>query len=508
MANLPPSPVTHAFPGMNWDPMQKLRLTNPEKLLLRSAEANPIDYTLSNPEESTAYVKVVLKVLAEASGASGPSSKVSHLKDLLPEDEALQMLYTDPMGVVTHYAITKLLNIIICLKEKKRGSDVSLGSTFYNVEVDGNLIDEWRPLLRVLHLGGGGDAFAQRGAAYCLAFILMAGCSSQRSSADRSCKISHASVEEPLQALISWITSQLQSSASSSLSLVTPTLTALMSCPEARILFASSGGIGYLSRHLRNGSKGGKRGSATVQQLYELCFCLWTLTYECNSSAVVRVTFARDNAVHSLVDLVSSAPREKVVRVALSALRTLAQCTADGSPDSAGKKEVTGSTFLNEMIGCGLIKYVDQMKERQWTDPDIVEDLDVLHKLLHENFKEMSTWDVYLAEVQSGSLEWGILHTEKFFKENAKKFEGADGDFVVVKYLIALTASNDEEVQSIACYDIGEFVRHYPNGRSIARSLGAKDIVMRLVDHSNEELQRHALTAVSKMMVQNWAAVH
>ena len=70
--------------------------------------------------------------------------------------------------------------------------------------------------------------------------------------------------------------------------------------------------------------------------------------------------------------------------------------------------------------------------------------------------------------------------------------------------MIALTASHDEEVQSIACYDIGEFVRHYPNGRTIARSLGAKDIVLKLVDHSNEELSRQALTCVSKMMVQNW----
>lgn len=260
----------------------------------------------------------------------------------------------------------------------------------------------------------------------------MAGCPSQRFATDRSCSISHDSVEEPLQALISWITSQLQSSSSSSLSLVTPTLTALVSSPEARIRFANSGGIGYLSRHLRNGAKGGKS-SATVQQLYELCFCVWALTYECNSSATIRATFARDHAVHSLVDLVSSAPREKVVRVALSALRTLAQCSADAAPSAAAKKEVTGSTFLHEMIGCGLIKYVDQMKERQWTDPDIVEDLDVLYKLLHVNFKEMSTWDVYLAEVHSGSLEWGFLHTEKFFKENAKMFEGPNGDFFVVK---------------------------------------------------------------------------
>ena len=161
MSSLPPSPVTHAFAGIEWDPLQKLRLSNEEKQLLRSAEANPIDYTLNNHEESTTYVKVVLKVLAEASGASGPSSKVSHVKGLLPEDEALQLLYTDPMGVVTHYAITKLYDIVVCLKEKKIGSEVSMGSTFYNDE-DGSLIDEWRPLLRVLHLGGSGDAFAQR----------------------------------------------------------------------------------------------------------------------------------------------------------------------------------------------------------------------------------------------------------------------------------------------------------------------------------------------------------
>jgi len=506
MSNLPPSPVTHAFGGIQWDPMQKLRLSNSEKHMLRSAASNPIDYTLSNPKESVAYVKVVLKILAESSGASGPSSKVSHLKSTLPEDAALQMLYTDPMGVVTHYAITKLYDIIVCLKDKKRGSRVTMGSTFFN-KMDGNLIDEWRPLLRVLHLGGSGDAFAQRGAAYCLAHILMTGCPSQPFAIDRSYRINHSSVEEPLQALISWITSQLQSSGSSSLSLVTPTLTGLMSCPEARMAFANSGGIGYLSRHLRNGTKGTKN-SASVQQLYELSFCVWALTYECNSSASIRATFARDNAVHSLVDLVSSAPREKVVRVALSALRSLAQCNSDVSPMPSSKKEVTGSTFLIDMIGCGLIKYVDQMKERQWTDPDIVADLDVLHKLLHDNFKEMSRWDVYLAEVQSGSLEWGFLHTEKFFKENAKNFEGPDGDFFVVKLLVALTTSNDEEVQAIACYDIGEFVRHYPNGRAIARSLGAKDIVMKLVDHPNKELQRHALTAVSKMMVQNWASVH
>lgn len=510
-APLAPSPVAAAFNGIQWDPLEKLRLSSPERGVLRSAEANPIDYTLSNQEDAVAYVRLLLKVLAEASGPSGPSSKVSHLRETLPEAEALQMLYVDAMGVVTHYAITKLFEVITCLKEKKEGSTVTVATTFYN-ESDGMLMDEWRPLLRVLHLGGSGDPFAQRGAALCLAYILMAGCPSQQQGT-KARKINYSSAEEPLQALVSWITSQLQSSATTSISLVTPTLMALLNCPEARLIFSSSGGIGYLARHLRVRSpvqkvKKSKDSGASVQQLYELCFCLWTMTYECNNSASVRTHFARDGAVNSLCDLVASAPREKVVRVALSALRNLAQCSADASPDLAGRKVIDGPVFAGEMIGCGLIKSIDLMKERQWTDPDIVEDIQVLDKILHVNYKEMSRWDVYKAEVESGHLVWGILHTEKFFRENAKRIEGPDGDFSLLKILIALVPNEDEEISAIACYDIGEFVRFYPNGRQIAKRLGAKEIVMKKIEHENTEVQRHALQCVSKMMVHNWAAVN
>lgn len=131
-------------------------------------------------------------------------------------------------------------------------------------------------------------------------------------------------------------------------------------------------------------------------------------------------------------DLVATAPREKVVRVALSSLRNLATCSDDELP-TVGSKTVDGSTFLGEMIGCGLMKSIDLMKERQWTDPDIVEDLDVLHKMLHENYHDMTRWDVYKSEVESGHLQWGIVHTEKFFKENAKRMEGKDGNFAIVK---------------------------------------------------------------------------
>merc|ERR1712071_68802 len=151
------------------------------------------------------------------------------------------------------------------------------------------------------------------------------------------------------------------------LGLAIPAMTALMGCTESRLLFAASGGIKYLSRHLRSGGKKSSSPSdkkkmssvASVQQLYELTFCLWTMSYELNGSASVRADFAKDGlAVAALVDLVSVAPREKVVRVALSALRNLATCSAGVNPGPSGTPTVDGVVFLTEMIACGLMKAI------------------------------------------------------------------------------------------------------------------------------------------------------
>mmetsp|Transcript_35115 Transcript_35115/g.35641 ORF Transcript_35115/g.35641 Transcript_35115/m.35641 type:complete len:464 (+) Transcript_35115:447-1838(+) len=60
-------------------------------------------------------------------------------------------------------------------------------------------------------------------------------------------------IEETLESLISWLTSRLQSSSSSSsVGFITPTLGVLMSTTrKARFLFNQSGGIGYLVRHIK-----------------------------------------------------------------------------------------------------------------------------------------------------------------------------------------------------------------------------------------------------------------
>lgn len=491
--------------------------------MLRMAETNTMEYTLSDSRDASMYARVLLKLLAEAAAGGAGAGEVSKMVEpAASEEEAIKILNSDPLGVVCHYALSKVLEILNTLSA---GSvkGVSVASVFY-VGKEGILVDQWKALLRLLNKGGKGDLFAQKVASLCLTKILVAACPSQRGSAStmdkegnvvKSRPVQYASAIEPLEAITAWIVSQLKNSTGTSVAICTPALKVLMDAPETRTLFCKSGGIKYLSRQLRVGSRSKsmsgaekkKFGQASVQQLYELSFCMWILTYELNNSYAIRQDFAKDTlAVSALVDLVSVAPREKVVRVALSALRNLATCDGEDT-QPAGQTRIDGRYFLSEMIACGLMKAIDYLRDRQFTDPDLVDDVTILHKLLHDNYKEMTRWEVYKNEIESGQLQWGSVHTDAFFKENVKMLEGSDGDFHPLKVLIALLASHDEEVAAIACYDIGEFVRYYPNGRAIAKRLGAKELIMPLIEHENPELQRHALQAVSKIMVQHWEYV-
>ena len=77
-------------------------------------------------------------------------------------------------------------------------------------------------------------------------------------------------------------------------------------------------------------------------------------------------------------------------------------------------------------------------------------------------------------------------------------------EFKMLKMLIALLESNDTTIVSIALYDLGEFTRHYPNGRVIASRLNGKDIALQMIGHSDPSIQTQALQCISKIMVTNW----
>ena len=74
-----------------------------------------------------------------------------------------------------------------------------------------------------------------------------------------------------------------------------------------------------------------------------------------------------------------------------------------------------------------------------------------------------------------------------------------------IKTLVALLVpESDAQTLAVACHDIGEFVKHHPEGRRLMTQFGAKLAVMSILKHSDPEVQKHALTAVQRLMVINW----
>lgn len=62
-------------------------------------------------------------------------------------------------------------------------------------------------------------------------------------------------------------------------------------------------------------------------------------------------------------------------------------------------------------------------------------------------------------------LEWSPVHkSAKFWRENAARLNER-GQELLRTLVHLLEKSRDPVVLAVACYDVGEYVRHYPRGK-------------------------------------------
>ena len=94
---------------------------------------------------------------------------------------------------------------------------------------------------------------------------------------------------------------------------------------------------------------------------------------------------------------------------------------------------------------------------------------------------------------------WGRTRGARV-QENAGALE--QKDFQLLRVLIGLAgASTDPKVLAVAANDIGMFAEAHPHGRFIVADLRGKDPVMRLMSHSDGDVQKHALLCVQRLML-------
>merc|ERR1712000_196064 len=268
--------------------------------------------------------------------------------------------------------------------------------------------------------------------------------------------------------------------------------------------------------------------SRSVQLVYEAGYCLWLLAF---SDAVVAGASA--GVVRALVDCLRVQKKEKVLRVCIATLTSMCSPVRPRTsrPQRALNEDEDGATVAAQRLAdlvaelrtleadvdeaklkvsarhaetaleAGLAKLLLTMRTRRWADEELTVDLEMLNRALQRSMQDLSSFEKYKKEVLSGQLEWSPPHkSDTFWHENVDAF--THDDYRLVKTLKVLATNANTKIASIARYDLGEFARVHPRGKSILEDIGAKAVLISLMSGSkNADVQKEALFAIQKLMV-------
>lgn len=225
-----------------------------------------------------------------------------------------------------------------------------------------------------------------------------------------------------VNALVNWINSKLPSSSADVWDVALPALGNLTRSAAGRAALMRTGIVNSITSILKRIGVAGK-----PQHVYDLVFALWSLSLtEDDAQAYLSA-----GAVPTLLEFLASSSSKKVTRIIIFTLKNLSSFEND--------------KILNEMFSAGILRLVDNLQAshaiKQLNDPDAEADFRALQDSLNKNYRELSSFDRLVSEYESGALRWGILHNEKFWRENVKFVE--KDDFSLLKLMLSFITASD-----------------------------------------------------------------
>lgn len=237
------------------------------------------------------------------------------------------------------------------------------------------------------------------------------------------------------------------------------------------------------------------------QLLYQCGLVLWILSY--NASLIPALCEA--DVPKRLVTSLKKTVVEKCNRILIALAKNLVN-------------SAHGDTICQQFIGMELLPHLDTIQQRKVKDQDLAKDLDDLLNTLNSKISEMSTFDVWMAELSSGDLHWSPAHTmDKFWRENINELEKQHPQ--ILRRLLQLLSDASPVCREVAAHDCGEFARFLPEGKLLVTRQGIKQKLMELMSDPvpavvcwSQTLRlslitfqaKSALVSLQKIMVQNW----
>lgn len=224
-----------------------------------------------------------------------------------------------------------------------------------------------------------------------------------------------------------------------------------------------------------------------VQLQYNVLLVQWLLSFD---APIAKELNKKTGAIDRLTKIARASIKEKTTRLAIATLKNLAKVAPEQN--------------VGAMLQADLLPFLKTLSSRQWQDPDIKEDLDYLTEVLSARKKEMTSFDEYVTEIESGNLTWSPPHrSDEFWSSNASSLSKDDNKLVKSLARI-LSTSKEPVVLAVACHDIGAFVKGYPEGRNIVQKIGAKSKVLELMGSGDSELRYEALQTVQILLSKAW----
>lgn len=150
------------------------------------------------------------------------------------------------------------------------------------------------------------------------------------------------------------------------------------------------------------------------------------------------------------------------------------------------------------------LNLVTKLQNRPWVDKDITETLEKLFKYFDQNYHEFSSFEKWKKQVAKNQLSWSPVHTEKFWQAAFVYFNESDNLELIKQEINFLRTQSDgvnqmdlDTRKAVACFDLGEFARYFPQGRHFLEVNGAKEQLARIMsdNKAQPDLKKEAITA-------------